>query len=94
MWWYYPSDVAPPLNEPDLEGEFVLVPRAMEPKPPKIVDIPIPKNTSNSTEEAEKPPIPPKPSIDINTELLSIDSLDGAKSSSERHTQENHNEPR
>lgn len=93
MWWYYPSNVAPPINELDLEGEFVLVPRSMEPKPPEIVTIPKPENTNDSDEEAKKLITPPKPSIDIKTELLSIESFDGAKSSSERHTQENHNVP-
>ncbi len=90
LWWYSPIDVAPPIDEPDFDGEFVLVPRITEPKPPEIIEIPIPKNTNNTIEKAEEPPTPPKPSIDINTELLRIDNFEEVTPTTERHTQENH----
>ncbi len=92
LWWYSPTDVAPPDFEPGIIGRFVLMPRVNEPKPPKIVEIPVPGKTDNSLKEVvEKAPTPPKPSVNINTELLSIDSFEEVPSSLARHTQENIN---
>ena len=90
LWWYSPTDVAQPDFMPGIKGEFVLIPRNNKPKPPEIIEIPIPKNTNNATEEAEKPTTPPKPSIDINTELLHIDNFKEVTPTTERPTQENY----
>ena len=91
LWWYSPTDVAQPDYGPGIIWEIVSLPRVTKPKPPDIVEIPIPENTNNVTKEAEKPPTPPKPSIDINTELLRIDNFEEVTPTTERHTHENIN---
>ena len=92
LWWYSPSDVAPPIDQPEFDGKFVLVPRSMEPKPPEMVETPVPDKTDKSIEEkAVKPNTPLKPSVDINTELLRIDTNEEVTPSNVRPTQDNIN---
>lgn len=94
LWWYSPTDVAPPIDEPEFEVEIELAPRVTEPKQPEIVETPIPIEVDLSTEEdTEKSPKPPKPNIDINTELLSIDHFEEIAPSAERLTHGDINVP-
>lgn len=93
LWWYSPTDIAQPDFRPRIVGELVPIQRIIMPKPPEVVEIPAPTKNDNSNEEVEKPPTPPKPTVDINTALLNIDSFEEMTATSERHSQENINEP-
>ncbi len=93
LWWYSPTDIAQPDFRPEIVGQFVPIQRITEPKPPEVVKIPTPTRNDNSNEEVEKPPTPTKPTVDINTALLNIDSFEEMAAISERLTQKNVNEP-
>ena len=76
LWWYTPTDISPPIDRPGFDGELVLVPRATEPKPPKIVEIlPLEKTDDFNEEnkEEEKSITPLKPSIDFEFPSFSFD---------------------
>lgn len=75
LWWYYPTDVSPPIEDPGFDGEFVLVPRAIEPKPPEVIKRPSPEKTDHSIEEVEEFPTLPKPSIDFDFPSFTSDEL-------------------
>ena len=87
LWWYSPTDIAQPDFRPRIVGELVPIQRIIIPKPPEVVEIPAPTKNDNSNEEVEKPPTPPKPTVDINTALLNIDSFEEMTATSERQHQ-------
>ncbi len=75
VFWFAPRDESLPEFTPRYDGDIVMMPRINEPKPPELVDIPLTIETKTSDDnEVKEPPMPLKPSVDLNNELLTIES--------------------
>ena len=85
-----PRDESRPEFRPRFDGDIVLIPRAAVVKPPEKVDEPTPLEANSPIiDEVEKPHELLKPSVDLSTELLTIESEQSHVLKDRIHRQEN-----
>ena len=92
VWWFSPRDTSLPPSRPGFIGDIFLMPRPAVVKTPEVVeDIPAPEPQKPAKEEVEKPPAPPKPTVDLNSEWLSVENEQAYISTDPKRRQENLN---
>ncbi|MCY4402394.1 MAG: VWA domain-containing protein [Candidatus Poribacteria bacterium] len=90
LFWFSPSDEAQPKFRGKFEVDIVMLPRSEVVKPPVKTDIPTPDiNTAPIIDEVEIAPTPSKPSIDLETDFLSVEQEQDYAPTDRIHKQEN-----
>ena len=91
LFWFFQTEETQPKFRGKFDVELVMLPRQDVVKPPEEPDIPIPNvSEAPSIDEVEKPPSPPKPSVDFNTDLLSVEKENEYAPTDRIHKQENY----
>lgn len=90
IWWFSPIDESSP---PDTRGPIVDIfpmPRVVVAKPPKVIEKqPAPELETPIVEEDEKQPVPPKPTVDLNNEWLTVENKQAYIPTDQMRRQEN-----
>lgn len=89
LFWFSPAQETQSKYHPKIDLDLVMLPRPVVVKPPVKPDIPTPDtNKVPIIDEVEVSPIPPKPSVDLNTDFLSVEQEQNYAPSDRMHKQE------
>ncbi len=95
VWWFSPTDESPP---PFIDGPIVDIfpmPRVAVAKPPEVIKkppAPAPELETPAVKENQKPPAPPKPTVNLNNEWLTVENEQEYISTNRKRRQENLND--
>ena len=90
VWWFSPIDESQPPFKGGPIVDIFAMPRVAIAKPPEVVKRPsVPKLETPNVEEDEKPPAPPKPTVDLNTNWLIVESDQEYTSTDQMRRREN-----
>lgn len=91
LFWFSATEETQPKFRGKFDVDLVMLPRQDVVKPPEELDIPTPDvSEAPSIDEVEEPTPPPKPSVDLNTDLLLVEKENEYAPTDRIHKQENY----
>lgn len=93
VWWFSPTNEStPPFTSGPIIDIFPM-PRVAVAKPPEVIKKPpAPELETPAVKENQKPPAPPKPTVNLNNEWLTVENEQEYISTNRKRRQENLND--
>ncbi|MDE0085829.1 MAG: hypothetical protein OXU23_08980, partial [Candidatus Poribacteria bacterium] len=93
VWWFSPTNESPPPFRDGPVVDIFQIPHVAVAKPPEVIKKPpAPELETAVVEENQKPPAPPKPTVDLNNEWLTVENEQEYISTDRKRRQENLND--